>query len=130
MPLKVLCDENVPGAVIAALQEWQFEVSRVVPRTPDEEIAERAKREVRVILTLDSDFANVLAFWPPEFFGIVRVKIDPAFIAIVIPSLKRVFEAFPTMEALRGKLVIAEASTFRVWDEFLPPERPTRFRPS
>ncbi len=116
MPLKVLCDENLPGAVIAALREWGVEVSRVVPTTPDEEIAALARRESRVILTFDSDFANVLAYPPAELCGIVRIKIDPPFLSIAIPSLRRVFDAFPTADHLRGKLVIAEAATFRVWE--------------
>ena len=113
MPLKVLCDENLPGAVIAALGEWASDVVWVAPRTSDVEIAERAKREGRVLLTLDSDFANVLTF--------PRVKIDPPFVSVVIPALKRVFDAFPTADHFRGKLVIAEASTFRVWEEPTPP---------
>ena len=121
MPLKVLCDENLPGAVIAALQKLGFEVRRVVPKTPDEEIAAQARREGRVILTFDSDFSNVLAYPPAELCGIVRIKIDPPFISVVIPALTRVFDAFPTADHLRGKLVIAEAGTFRVWE---PPPGP------
>ena len=117
MPLKVLCDENLPGAVIAALREWAIDGLRVAPRTSDAEIAELAKREGCVLLTLDSDFANVLAFPPSAFGGILRVKIDPPFVSVVIPALKRVFDAFPTADRFRGKLVIAEASTFRVWEE-------------
>jgi len=116
MPLKALCDENVPGAVVAALQQWAFDVRRVTPSTPDDEIAALARREARVIVTLDSDFANVLAYPPAELCGIVRVKIDPPFFSVVIPALKRVFNAFPTPNDLRGKLIIAEAATFRVWE--------------
>ena len=117
MPLKVLCDENLPGAVIAALQRWGHDVERVTPSTPDEELAALAQRERLVILTFDSDFANILAFPPSEFWGIIRVKIDPPFVSTVISALQRVFETFPTADRLRGKLVIAEASTFRVWEE-------------
>ena len=121
MPLKVLCDENVPGAVVEELRRWSFDVLRAVPRTPDEELAGQALRESRIILTWDSDFANVLAYPPTRFRGIIRVKIDPPFPSIVIPALKRVFDAFPTIDHFRRKLVIVEASTFRVWEEHFPP---------
>lgn len=115
MPLNILCDENISGATIASLEEWGFNVARTIPGTPDPEIAARAKREGRILVTHDSDFASILAYPPKEFPGIIRIRIDPAFNEAVIPALKRAFDHFTTAEAIRGKLVIVLADAFRVW---------------
>lgn len=116
MRLKALCDENIPGAVIASLKEWNFDVVSVIPQTPDPDIAAQAKREGRVIITLDSDFANTLVYPPREFPGIIRVRIDPPFINIIIPALKNVFAIFTTQEALEGELIIVGPTGFRRWE--------------
>lgn len=116
MPLKVLCDENMPGAVIASLKEWGFDVKRVIPKTPDPEIASQAKREGRVIITLDSDFSNTLAYPPRKLHGIIRIRIDPPFINIIIPALKNVFTKFKTQETLDGELIIVGPAGFRRWE--------------
>jgi|SRR3989344_9328111 len=122
MRLKVLCDENIAGAIVRYLEEAGHEVLRVTPGTPDEKIGEIALREKRVIITHDSDFANILAFPPRKFFGIIRIRIDPPFNAVVITSLKRVFAAYPGMRRWRGRLIIAQPETFREWegDDALP----------
>ena len=114
MPLNILCDENISGAIIASLTKWGFNVETVAPSTPDPDIAARAKREDRIILTHDSDFANILAYPPEEYPGIVRIRIDPAFNEIVIPALQRVFARFTSPDDFRGKLVIVRKDTFRV----------------
>ena len=117
MSLRILPDENISGAAIASLKEWGFDVAAAESASADPAVAARAKREDRIILTHDSDFANILAYPPAEFPGIIRIRIDPAFNEIVIPALKRVFARFKTPEDFRGKLIIVRAETFRV----LPP---------
>jgi len=116
MPLKLLCDENLPSAVINFLEKRGCDVRRVKPSSPDSAIASQAKREKRIILTFDSDFANILVYPPQKFFGIIRVKIDPPFINIVINSLALIFRHFKTPKEFRGKLIIAEPEGFRVWE--------------
>ena len=117
MRLKVLCDENVPGAVISFLKERGVDVLVVTPGSSDAAIASRAKREKCIILTFDSDFANILAYPPQDFFGIVRIKVGPPFINVILHSLKTVFRHVKTQKEFRGKLVIAEPDGFRVWEK-------------
>lgn len=120
---KLLCDENISGAVIASLTEWGFNVAASTSGLPDTEVAARAKREDRAILTHDSDFASILAYPPAEFPGIIRIKIDPAYNEVVIPALRITFAHFKTADDLRGKLVIVLPRTFRVWlNESDPPK--------
>jgi predicted nuclease of predicted toxin-antitoxin system len=60
----LLADENVPGAVVAALRQQGHNVAWIhedAPGSPDAAILERAQRENRVVVTFDKDFGE-LAF--------------------------------------------------------------------
>ena len=116
MHLKVLCNENLPRNIVAFLQTKGLNVVRVTPGTSDSKIALQARREKRIIITFDSDFANILAYPPQDFFGIIRLKVNPPFANVVIGSLQAVFKRFKTQKEFRGKLIIAEPATVRVWE--------------
>lgn len=117
MRFKVLCDENISGGIYSSLVESGFDVTRVSQGMKDSEIAVLTKKEKRIILTFDSDFANILAYPPKDFYGIIRIKIDPPVNAVVVTALQKVFKALGSMEGFRGKLVVVEAWKFRVWQE-------------
>ncbi len=120
MSLKLLCDENIAGAVAAFLESEGHDVARPVPSTPDEDIGEMVSREKRVIITHDSDFSNILKFDPRKLFGIIRIRIDPPINSVVIASLQRVLAVYPTARRLRGRLIIALPDTFREWEGDAP----------
>ncbi|MBI3627360.1 MAG: DUF5615 family PIN-like protein [Candidatus Sungbacteria bacterium] len=116
MPLKLLCDENIAGAVAKFLEGEGHDVTRPAPRTPDEAIGKMVSREKRVIVTHDSDFSNILKFNPRKLSGIIRIKIDPSLNHVVIASPRRVLIAYPTARRLRGRLIIALPNSFREWE--------------
>ena len=61
---RLLADENVPGAVVAALRQQEHDVAWILedaPGSPDPDVLERAQREGRVVVTFDKDFGE-LAF--------------------------------------------------------------------
>ncbi len=61
---RLLADQNVPGAVVAALRQHGHDVGWILedaPGSPDPDVLERAQREVRVVVTFDKDFGE-LAF--------------------------------------------------------------------
>lgn len=120
MSLKLLCDENIAEAVVAFLEHEGYDVARPVPGASDENIGLVLLREKRVIVTHDSDFANILKFDPRKFFGIIRIKIDPPLNPVVIASLKRVLAAYPAARRLRGRLIIALPDSFREWEGDTP----------
>ena len=117
MSLKLLCDENIPRYVITSLAERSFDVKSVTPGISDDAVAATAQKERRILITFDSDFANILAYPPSEYFGIVRINIHPPFPNIILTALQRVFDAFTKEKDFRKKLIIVEASTFRIWEE-------------
>ncbi|OHA00931.1 MAG: hypothetical protein A3C07_00810 [Candidatus Sungbacteria bacterium RIFCSPHIGHO2_02_FULL_47_11] len=79
-------------------------------------VAELALREKRILITFDSDFANILAYPPKDFFGIIRIAIRPPLIKSVTNSLRHVFKSLRTTSAFQGKLIVVEAASFRVRD--------------
>jgi len=116
MPLRVLCDENLPAAVVTLVQECGFDAVRVKPGMTDQEIASQAKQEKFTILTFDSDFSNILTYPPRDFFGIIRIKISPPLISLIAGALKNLFNQFKTPEDFQGKLIIVEPIKFRIWE--------------
>ena len=103
--------------VTASLKEWGFNVVSVPQGATDENIARLARRSKRILLTFDADFANILIYPPQEFFGIVRINIQPQFLNTVIEALKNLFVTFNSQRSFRGKLIILEPAGFRVWGE-------------
>lgn len=64
--MRILADENVPAAVVTALQERGDDIvwiRTVAPGIDDQEVFRRARDERRVILTFDKEFGE-LAFMP------------------------------------------------------------------
>lgn len=116
MPLKLLCDENLPAAVVSLIQELGFDAVRVKQGIKDFEIASQAKQEKLIILTFDSDFSNILVYPPKHYFGIIRIKISPPLIDLITRALKTLFDQFKTSVEFQGKLIILEATKFRVWE--------------
>jgi predicted nuclease of predicted toxin-antitoxin system len=61
---RLLADQNVPGAVVAALRQQGHDVAWILeeaPGSPDPDVLERAQRDMRVVVTFDKDFGE-LAF--------------------------------------------------------------------
>jgi len=61
---RLLADEDVPGAVVAALRQQGHDVAWIAEDasgSPDPEVLARAQRENRVVVTFDKDFGE-LAF--------------------------------------------------------------------
>jgi len=61
--MRFLANENIPREVVAALREAGHDAAWVhadAPGTSDEQVLDRARREVRVLLTFDKDFGALV----------------------------------------------------------------------
>ena len=89
--MRLLLDENLSPQQAAILREQGHDAVAAVGAglsgQPDEKIREFAIAENRVLLTLDSDFANMLRFPTRGTAGVIRLKIHP-----------------PTEEAIRDQI--------------------------
>ncbi|MCY2926364.1 MAG: DUF5615 family PIN-like protein [Planctomycetota bacterium] len=61
--MKLLLDENMPMAAVAALRELGHDVlcvQEVMPGSSDSRILERAGADTRVLVTFDQDFGELV----------------------------------------------------------------------
>ncbi|RLE78646.1 MAG: hypothetical protein DRJ51_09185 [Thermoprotei archaeon] len=77
---RFLADENIPVSVVRWLREKGFDVIRIpeigLKGASDEKVIDYARKENRIILTLDLDFAYMYNF--SRDFTVVVVRARPA----------------------------------------------------
>jgi predicted nuclease of predicted toxin-antitoxin system len=115
--MKLKLDENLSRYLKAPLAGLNHDVTTAADEgllsRPDAEIAAAAKAEGRMLLTLDLDFANVLAYPHGSHAGIVLFR--PATLGPL--EVNRFVEAFvgrQDLAALVGCLAIVEPARVRV----------------
>lgn len=79
MGVRLLANENVPGAAVAALRQQGHDVAwihEIAPGSADRDVLARAQREGRIMVTFDKDFGE-LAFrhGAPASVGVVLFRI-------------------------------------------------------
>jgi predicted nuclease of predicted toxin-antitoxin system len=115
--LKFKIDENLPveaAEVLAAAGNDAVTVpDQRMGGAPDPDLANVCRREDRAILTLDLDFADIRAYPPGDYPGIIvlrLVRLDkPRLLAVIrrlLPMLKQ--------EPLAGHLWIVEEARVRI----------------
>jgi len=111
--MKFLADENIPQSVVRTIQQLGhdvLEVRQIDLGMPDEKVIELAAREGSIILTGDSDFAELAILQELEVLGIVRVKLEDL-------NAKKwgriVGEALGIIDELKGHLTIIEPNRVR-----------------
>lgn len=76
--MKFKIDENLPLEAATTLREAGFDVETVwdeaLSGAADELIASRVQKEARVLVTLDGDLANIQAYPPDRYAGIVALR--------------------------------------------------------
>jgi predicted nuclease of predicted toxin-antitoxin system len=76
--VKLKIDENLPVEVAFALQAAGHDVETVISEgmtgAPDPRIAEACRIEGRALVTLDTDFGNVLAYPPADHRGLIVLR--------------------------------------------------------
>jgi predicted nuclease of predicted toxin-antitoxin system len=72
-------DENLPLEAAALLRGQGIDVATVLEQKlgghPDADIAAACQRERRALVTLDVDFANIEAYPPADYSGIVVLRL-------------------------------------------------------
>ncbi len=115
--MRFLFDENLSLKVCAALRDKGFAVVGVaelgMAGAPDPVVWELAKREGRVLVTLDADFAHLLRFPPEGTPGIIRLRVHPAIDFLILEQLEA---SLPVLldHSLAGCLAVVERGNIRI----------------
>ena len=114
-------DENLPKEICRFFQEEGHDALTVLDERlgghPDCEIANVCKKEFRILITLDTDFSNILAYPPRQYSGIIVFRTDDQSKPIVMSYARRVLAAM-SVESPVGRLWIVDRQRIRVRDGF------------
>lgn len=111
--MRLLADENIPDELVDLLRSRGYDVAAVPPKSKDADIALIAKRERRVLLTQDKDFANIIWYPPETLHGIIRLKFHPPVILDILSALEDLFRRLSSKD-LDKRLVILEKNGLRI----------------
>ncbi len=110
-------DENLHEEVAVLLRQHSHDAVSVFDQHlqghPDDDVAAARCREGRVIVTLDSDFANILTYPPTQYAGIIVMRLhDPSRLP-VLAAMRRLLPLLAT-EPLVGHLWIVDDVGMRI----------------
>ncbi|QEH35891.1 hypothetical protein OJF2_44480 [Aquisphaera giovannonii] len=80
---------------------------------PDEEIGEVCRREGRVIVTQDLDFANIVAYPPEDYAGIIVLRLREPSRRSSLAAMRRILPLLTT-EPLSGCLWTVDDMGIRI----------------
>ncbi len=120
MALKLLADHCISTEIIEALRNMEQEVVRLrdlmPPDSPDIAVIKKAKETDAVLISLNGDFADIVAYPPNAYNGVIALQIrnHPQVIGRLIERLRVYLRAFPDISHYKGKLLVVEAHRIRV----------------
>ena len=109
-------DENLPAEAAEVLRGAGFDVVTVLDEMlggqPDRNIAQVCRSERRALVTLDLDFANIEAYPPGEYEGIVVLRLARQDRDRVVAVLRGLLPHLSGVD-LKGRLWIVEETRIR-----------------
>lgn len=118
--MKFKVDENLPIEVAQRLRSARHDASTVHEQQlsggPDMRIIEVCQQENRALVTLDLDFANVRAYPPSHYAGIIVLRLGRQDKRHVLNAFERAL-ALLTQEPLQQRLWIVEETRIRIRGE-------------
>ncbi len=114
---KFKVDENLPleaaELLCGAGHDAVTTVQQHMVGSPDTMLAGACRSEGRAILTLDQDFADIRAYPPGDYDGIIVLRLWRLDKPLVLSVLRRLLPALER-EPLLGKLWIVEEASIRM----------------
>jgi predicted nuclease of predicted toxin-antitoxin system len=120
MALRFFADHCVSNLIIESLASAGHEVLRLrdhLPvESPDSAVMAKAQELGAVLLSLNGDFADIVAYPPARFKGVIALQIlnHPEITPRLLERLRRYLQLNAQMEDYRGKLIIVDVSRARV----------------
>lgn len=117
--MKFKLDENLSpthaGLFVALGYDAHSVVEQALGGQPDDRVIDVCAREGRTLVTLDLDFANIHAYPPSKFSGIVVLRLASQGHEVVEAAIVRVLTLLQ-QESAYGALWIVEDDRIRIHD--------------
>ena len=120
MPLRFPADHCVSTFIINTLKKAGHEVIRLKDHlpveSPDLTVISKTQELGAILLSLDGDFADIVAYPPSQFKGIIafQVRNHPEITRLIMERLLHYLEDRPSMEHDSGKPLVVEAGRIRL----------------
>jgi predicted nuclease of predicted toxin-antitoxin system len=120
MALRFLADHCISNFIIQSLQEAKHEVLRLkdlLPaESPDTAVIAKAQEIDALLVSLNGDFADIVAYPPKSYKGIVALQMrnHPEILPALMARLIAFLDLHPMMDHYRGKLLIVEVNRIRI----------------
>ena len=94
MPLRFFADHCVPHSVIQSLRDAGHEMfplgDHLPVESPDSAVIEKAQQLDAILISLNGDFADIVAYPPDEYKGIIALQIRnrPEVLSSIIERLR------------------------------------------
>jgi predicted nuclease of predicted toxin-antitoxin system len=120
MSLKFFADQCVPNTVIETLRKAEHQVlvlKEHIPRdSPDPMVIATAQAMSAILLSLNGDFSDIVAYPPAKYKGIIalQVKNHPRVIPALTDRLLHYIARNEEMSRYEGTLLLVEPHRIRI----------------
>ena len=115
--MKFKIDENLPIEVAELLRQTGYDAATVLEQdlggSADTDLASLCQEERRVFVTLDTDFGDIRAYPPEQFYGLIVLRLKRQDKPYVLQIFSRLIRIFST-EPLERHLWIVEEDRIRI----------------
>jgi predicted nuclease of predicted toxin-antitoxin system len=120
--MRFLVDANLPRSTVALLVRLGYTAEHVrdlgLWDAPDAKLAARARATGACLITRDLDFADIRAYPPAEYPGLIVLRLpDDAVVDTILKTLARFLGQQRMVDGIPARLVILEVDRAR----FRPP---------
>ena len=120
MSLRFLSDQCVPAEITDNLRRRGHHVTllrEVLPiRALDPAVIAKTQDLGAILLSLNGDFADIVAYPPASYLGIVAIQLHnhPEIIPPLMERLAAFLDGHPAQEFYHGKLLLVEVHRVRI----------------
>jgi len=120
--LKFFADHCVSTFIVRTLRDVGYEVFRLrdyIPTdSPDAVVISQAQLLDAILISMDGDFSDIVAYPPSNYKGIVALQVRnrPEVIPQLMDRLKEHLAAHPELHYYSGRLFVAEVHRIRIRD--------------